>query len=94
MAPSVLASLTYDTEAGQDFVMYLSDNDFSRGLPDFELTPARLKRLFHLVCVQPSFEWFLIVMQASLELQDTKRWAQSHVADNCCFHYRRVSFGL
>jgi len=27
--------------------------------------------------------------QVSGELQRTKRWAQSHVADNCCFHYRR-----
>jgi hypothetical protein len=33
-------------------------------------------------------------MQVSGELQRTKRWAQSHVADNCCFHYRRVSFWL
>jgi protein prenyltransferase alpha subunit repeat containing protein 1 len=31
----------------------------------------------------------MTLKQASLELQDTKRWAQSHVADNCCFHYRR-----
>lgn len=45
VAPSVLASLTYDTEAGRDFVMYLSEIDFFRGLPhsvqNDELTPDR-----------------------------------------------------
>lgn len=30
--------------------------------------------------------------QVASELQNTKKWAQQHVADNCCFHYRRVSF--
>jgi len=30
-------------------------------------------------------------MQVSAELEETKLWAQSHIADNCCFHYRRVS---
>jgi protein prenyltransferase alpha subunit repeat containing protein 1 len=29
--------------------------------------------------------------QVSAELEETKLWAQSHIADNCCFHYRRVS---
>ncbi|CAK9227637.1 unnamed protein product [Sphagnum troendelagicum] len=27
--------------------------------------------------------------QVSAELEETKLWAQSHIADNCCFHYRR-----
>ncbi|KAG0584821.1 hypothetical protein KC19_3G237100 [Ceratodon purpureus] len=31
----------------------------------------------------------MTLKQASSELQDSKKWAQSHVADNCCFHYRR-----
>lgn len=36
--------------------------------------------------------WLVSLMtlqQASSELKDSKKWAQSHVADNCCFHYRR-----
>eukprot|EP01018_Ginkgo_biloba_P030266 Gb_11109 [translate_table: standard] len=27
--------------------------------------------------------------QVLIELHRTKMWAESHVADNCCFHYRR-----
>ena len=26
------------------------------------------------------------------ELKKSRNWAGLHVADNCCFHYRRVSF--
>lgn len=31
----------------------------------------------------------MTLKQASSELHDSKKWAQTHVADNCCFHYRR-----
>ena len=32
-----------------------------------------------------------IYLQALYELNETRKWAALHVADNCCFHYRRVS---
>lgn len=32
-----------------------------------------------------------IYLQVLYELNETRKWAALHVADNCCFHYRRVS---
>lgn len=33
----------------------------------------------------------IYLLQALNELKETRKWAALHVADNCCFHYRRVS---
>lgn len=33
-----------------------------------------------------------IYLQVLNEVKKTRKWAALHVADNCCFHYRRVSF--
>lgn len=37
------------------------------------------------------WETLLHFQQVGIELHRTRAWASSHVADNCCFHYRRVS---
>jgi len=39
--------------------------------------------------------WWLCInwcLQVLDELNKSRKWAELHVADNCCFHYRRVSF--
>ncbi|KAF6138713.1 hypothetical protein GIB67_040845, partial [Kingdonia uniflora] len=39
--------------------------------------------------------WLILYMkreQVLDELNKSRKWAELHVADNCCFHYRQVSF--
>lgn len=83
----MLAYSFHDTETGEDKWFRLTENSLSlilnlvTGLPSYRIYARQL------LCRAFNF-CFLKVLD---ELKKSTRWSELHVADNCCFHYRRVS---
>jgi len=84
MEASMLAYSLHDKETSEDKQFFeLFENSFSvilnlvTGLPSYRISACQLPILS-----------FLKVLD---ELKESTRWSELHVADNCCFHYRRVS---